>query len=105
VKDSGDHQNRIGCAYPLEVIKTIDVKGRDLISGFPRRLNKFGRIREAITEPVTLIVDAIKDALENARPNLRVISWIGVSFLPAVAHCFRISMSSSEKKPTAHNNC
>jgi rod shape-determining protein MreB len=60
-----------GCAYPLEVIKTIDVKGRDLISGIPKTIETNSEeIREAITEPVTLIVDAVKDALENAPPEL-----------------------------------
>jgi rod shape-determining protein MreB and related proteins len=64
-------KTEIGCAYPLEVIKTIDVKGRDLISGIPKTIETNSEeIREAITEPVTLIVDAIKDALENAPPEL-----------------------------------
>ncbi len=61
----------IGCAYPLEELKTIDVKGRDLISGIPKTIEVTSEeIREAITEPVTLIVDAVKDALENAPPEL-----------------------------------
>jgi len=61
----------VGCAYPLEEMKTIDVKGRDLISGIPKTIETNSEeIREAITEPVTLIVDAIKDALENAPPEL-----------------------------------
>jgi rod shape-determining protein MreB len=64
-------KTEIGCAYPLEVIKTIDVKGRDLISGIPKTIETNSEeIREAITEPVTLIVDAVKDALENAPPEL-----------------------------------
>jgi len=64
-------KTEIGCAYPLEAIKTIDVKGRDLISGIPKTIETNSEeIREAITEPVTLIVDAVKDALENAPPEL-----------------------------------
>jgi rod shape-determining protein MreB len=64
-------KTEIGCAYPLEVMKTIDVKGRDLISGIPKTIETNSEeIREAITEPVTLIVDAVKDALENAPPEL-----------------------------------
>jgi rod shape-determining protein MreB and related proteins len=64
-------KTEIGCAYPLEVIKTINVKGRDLISGIPKTIETNSEeIREAIIEPVTLIIDAVKDALENAPPEL-----------------------------------
>ena len=64
-------KTQIGCAYPMTEIKTIDVKGRDLISGIPKTIETNSEeIREAIIEPVTLIVDAVKDALENAPPEL-----------------------------------
>ena len=62
---------QIGCAYPLDEVKTMDVKGRDLISGIPKTVGiSSEEIMGAITEPVTLIIDAIKDALENAPPEL-----------------------------------
>lgn len=61
----------IGCAYPNDEIRTVDVKGRDLISGIPKTVEvNSEEIREAIAEPVRLIVDTIKDALENAPPEL-----------------------------------
>ncbi len=61
----------IGCAYPEDEIRTVDVKGRDLISGIPKTVEiNSEEIREAIMEPVRSIVDAIKDALENAPPEL-----------------------------------
>jgi rod shape-determining protein MreB len=61
----------LGCAYPFEEIKIGDVKGRDLISGIPKIIESNSEeIREAINEPLTLIVDAIKDALENSPPEL-----------------------------------
>ena len=64
-------KTQIGCAYPMTEIRTIDVKGRDLISGIPNTIETNSEeIREAIIEPVTLIVDAVKDALENAPPEL-----------------------------------
>src|SRR5512133_3071646 len=64
-------KTEIGCAYPMKEVKTIDVKGRDLISGIPKTIETSSEeIREAIIEPVTMIVDAIKDALENAPPEL-----------------------------------
>jgi len=61
----------IGCAYPEDQIRTVDVKGRDLISGIPKTVEiNSEEIREAIMEPIRIIVDAIKDALENAPPEL-----------------------------------
>jgi rod shape-determining protein MreB len=49
----------------------MDVKGRDLISGIPKIVViNSEEIREAILEPVSLIVGAIKDALENTPPEL-----------------------------------
>ena len=61
----------IGCAYPDPELKKMDVKGRDLISGIPKIVEiNSEEIREAILEPVSLIIDAIKDALENTPPEL-----------------------------------
>jgi len=63
----------IGNAYPdpSGEIRKMEVRGRDLISGIPKILEiNSDEIREAINEPVSLIVDAIKDALENAPPEL-----------------------------------
>ncbi len=63
----------IGNAYPdpSQEIRKMEVKGRDLISGIPKIMEiNSEEIREAIVEPVSIIVDAIKDALENAPPEL-----------------------------------
>jgi rod shape-determining protein MreB and related proteins len=61
----------IGCAYPLDEVKTMSVKGRDLISGIPKIIEvNSEEIREAIAEPISLIIDTIRDALENAPPEL-----------------------------------
>ena len=61
----------IGCAYPETELKKVEVKGRDLISGIPKIVEiNSEEIREAIMEPVSLIVDAVKDALENTPPEL-----------------------------------
>lgn len=61
----------IGCAYPDNEVKKIDVKGRDLISGIPKIIEvNSEEVREAVAEALSLIVEAIKDALENAPPEL-----------------------------------
>jgi rod shape-determining protein MreB len=63
----------LGNAFPDpdNKARTMEVRGRDLISGIPKIVEiNSDEIREAIAEPVSLIVDAIKDALENAPPEL-----------------------------------
>jgi rod shape-determining protein MreB len=61
----------IGCAYPDGELRKIDVKGRNLISGIPKIVEiNSEEVREAIMEPVSIIIDAIKDALDNAPPEL-----------------------------------
>ena len=61
----------IGCAYPDPELRTVQVKGRDLISGIPKTIEiNAEEVREAIAEPISLIVDTVKDALENAPPEL-----------------------------------
>jgi rod shape-determining protein MreB len=72
----GDHMAEqiklsIGSAYPLEERKTFTVKGRDLVSGIPRTLIVDDtEIREALSEPISAIVNAIRVALENTPPEL-----------------------------------
>ncbi|MBI3609427.1 MAG: rod shape-determining protein [Nitrospirae bacterium] len=61
----------IGSAFPLEERKTITIKGRDLLSGIPKTLvMDDSEIREALSEPISAIVNAIKVALENTPPEL-----------------------------------
>lgn len=61
----------IGCAYPEDEMRTVDVKGRDLISGIPKIVEiNSEEVMEAMSEPVGVIIDAIRDALENAPPEL-----------------------------------
>jgi rod shape-determining protein MreB len=61
----------IGCAYPENEIRTVDVKGRDIISGIPKIVEiNSEEVTDAMSEPVSVIVDAVRDALENAPPEL-----------------------------------
>ena len=62
---------RIGSAYPLEEELSMDVRGRDLISGLPKTISVTSvEIREALHEPVQAIVDASKTTLEQTPPEL-----------------------------------
>ncbi len=60
-----------GSAAPLEEEFQIEVKGRDMVAGLPRKtLIKTEEVREALREPIDAIVDAIKTTLEKTQPEL-----------------------------------
>ncbi|MCL5673376.1 MAG: rod shape-determining protein [Deltaproteobacteria bacterium] len=61
----------IGTAYPAEEISTMNIKGRDLVSGIPKIIEITStEIYEAILETVSQIVDAVKTTLEKIPPEL-----------------------------------
>lgn len=61
----------IGSAYPLERELSIEIKGRDLVSGLPRSaVITSDEIRMAIAEPLNAIVEAVKLTLEATPPEL-----------------------------------
>jgi len=61
----------IGSAYPFEEEKTVEVRGRDLVSGLPRTFTLSSyEIRDALSEPVTAIVDTVRLTLEKTPPEL-----------------------------------
>jgi rod shape-determining protein MreB len=62
----------IGNAYPNpDEIETIEVKGRDLVSGIPKILSiDSEEIRVAISEQLDAILETVKIALEQTPPEL-----------------------------------
>lgn len=61
----------IGSAVPLEEEISIPVKGRDLIAGVPKTIEVSSvEIREALSEPVSAIIDAVRISLERTPPEL-----------------------------------
>ncbi|MFB3892443.1 MAG: rod shape-determining protein [Phycisphaerae bacterium] len=61
----------LGSAAPLQQELTMEVKGRDMISGLPRKtIISSEEIREALKEPVGAIIDAVTRTLEKAEPEL-----------------------------------
>ena len=61
----------IGNAYPGSEIETMDVKGRDLVTGIPKIINvNSDEVRQAIQEQIDTIVVAVKTALEQTPPEL-----------------------------------
>ncbi len=62
---------QIGSVFHLKEEKTIEVKGRDQAKGLPKTiLVTSEEIRQALMEPVQLIVDVIKQVLEATPPEL-----------------------------------
>ncbi len=61
----------IGCAYPDRELRTLNVKGRNIVRGIPTIVEiNSEEVREAIMEPVNIIIATIRDVLENAPPEL-----------------------------------
>ncbi|MCL2840497.1 MAG: rod shape-determining protein [Defluviitaleaceae bacterium] len=66
-----DIKIHIGCAYEPDRRHTMDVRGRDLVSGLPRTITLSEEEgRAAIAEPIDKIIDAIKFTLEKTPPEL-----------------------------------
>jgi rod shape-determining protein MreB len=61
----------IGSAGPTGPETTLEVRGRDMISGLPRKtIITSEEVREALQEPVGAIIDAVTRTLERAEPEL-----------------------------------
>jgi len=61
----------IGSAAAVSDERTREVRGRDMISGLPRKtMVTSEEIREALQEPVNAIVEAVIRTLERAEPEL-----------------------------------
>ncbi len=61
----------IGNAFPTIEEKSIEVSGRDLVSGIPKTIRlTSNEVREAIQEPLAMITEAIRLTLEKTPPEL-----------------------------------
>jgi len=66
-----DIKVKIGSAYPLEEEISLEVRGRDLVTGLPKVITiSSEEIREALQEPIRAIVDSTKITLERTPPEL-----------------------------------
>ncbi|MBC7232207.1 MAG: rod shape-determining protein [Chloroflexi bacterium] len=62
---------RIGSALPLEEELTMEVRGRDQVTGLPKTITiTSGEITEAIVEPLAAIAASVKAVLEKTPPEL-----------------------------------
>ena len=61
----------IGSAYPLKEEKTVDVRGRNLITGLPEAIEISSvEIREALSSSVQVIIETIRDAMDESPPEI-----------------------------------
>lgn len=61
----------LGSAAPVGEERTMEVRGRDMISGLPRKtVITSEEIRESLQEPVSAITEAVSRTLERAEPEL-----------------------------------
>ncbi len=62
---------KVGNAYPSEDVEYVEVKGRDLVAGVPRTVEiNSDEVRDALSEPINVIVQAVMKALEYTPPEL-----------------------------------
>lgn len=61
----------IGSACPMKDELTMEVHGRDSVSGLPRNVHlSSSEVREALSESLEIIIDGIKSVLEKTPPEL-----------------------------------
>lgn len=61
----------IGNAYQTDEVETIEVRGRDLVTGIPKILTiDSDEVRKSISEQVETIVETVRIALEQTPPEL-----------------------------------
>jgi rod shape-determining protein MreB len=61
----------LGSAFPSKDEPQAEIRGRDLVSGLPKTvLITAAEVRQAIEEPVNLIIDAVKTSLDKCPPEL-----------------------------------
>jgi rod shape-determining protein MreB len=66
-----DLKINIGSAYPAEEERTMDIRGRDLLSGLPKTITVTSEeIRIALSDNISAVINAIHGVLERTPPEL-----------------------------------
>ncbi|MBC22507.1 MAG: rod shape-determining protein [Phycisphaerae bacterium] len=61
----------IGSAAPMDEPDSMEVRGRDTVSGLPRKTSVTSEeIREALSEPINAIIETVLRTLEHVEPEL-----------------------------------
>jgi rod shape-determining protein MreB len=66
-----DVKINVGTCYPLPEPETMDVRGRNLVTGLPKMIEVSSEeMEEALREPTSNIVEAVHSVLEKTPPEL-----------------------------------
>lgn len=66
-----DLKINVGTAFPRDEEISMDIRGRDLLSGLPKSINVTSiEMREALSETISTIIEAVKGVLEQTPPEL-----------------------------------
>lgn len=66
-----DLKINIGTAFPRTVPVSMDIRGRNLITGLPKTLSvSSDEMQEALSESISSIIDAVHNVLEKTPPEL-----------------------------------
>jgi len=61
----------IGSALPLEEERTMEVRGRDQVTGLPKIMQIYSsEVTEAIQEPLQAVISTVRSTLEKTPPEL-----------------------------------
>jgi rod shape-determining protein MreB len=61
----------IGSAFPMESEKTMNIRGRNLVTGLPESIEISSlEVRESLNSSLQVIIDTIKDALDEVPPEI-----------------------------------
>ena len=66
-----DVKVKIGSAFPVEEIGSLDIKGRNLLDGLPKNITITAiEVREALSDPLAAVLETIRATLEITPPEL-----------------------------------
>ena len=66
-----DIKIKLGSAFKMQEEKSLEIRGRDLVSGLPKIFTITStEIREALAKPIRVIIDGIRTTLEKTPPEL-----------------------------------
>ena len=81
----------IGAAYRRPELVTMEVRGRNLVTGLPKTIVVTSdETLEALKEPAMQIVDAVHNVLERTPPSWPQIFLTGASYLREAEPCFPV---------------
>ena len=61
----------IGTAFPEERVNSMEIRGRNLLNGLPENVKVTSEeVREALSEPLSHVLDAIRETLSRTPPEL-----------------------------------